>query len=301
VIPEAITEPCLIDDVPDATYHSGGVRTPGPQVSQSGLKQLRPPWTPRDFQWYLLHGLPPSRALDKGRAAHTIALGRGEEFTRHPDDYLSKSGAMNSTKESSAWLIAERAAGRTPLSAADYAAVFAMAEELLLHPRAGELLTDPARRPEVSAFHEATPGLWMRSRFDLMGGHLVDLKTSKDPRPGAWLRQAWSLGYHVQDVSYRRAFAAVTGAPDPGPMEFIVVENKAPFLVGVYTLDADFERLGAEHVDAALALYAAQFAKHGDPRADGVRWDGLPTEVAVLSPPRYAFYDAEGVEYEPEF
>ena len=33
----ALTEPTMLDDVPEDVYHSGGVVTPGPQVSQSGL------------------------------------------------------------------------------------------------------------------------------------------------------------------------------------------------------------------------------------------------------------------------
>ena len=93
----------------------------------------------------------------------------------------------------------------------------------------------------------------------------------------------------------------VTGEPDPGPMMFIIVGSKAPHLISVVTLDAEFERLGAEQLDAALALYSEQRAKHGDPRDPNVRWDGLPSQLAVLAPPRHAFYGAEGVEYEPEF
>ena len=162
------------------------------------------------------------------------------------------------------------------------------------------LFTDPARRPEVSAFHEVTPGLWMRSRFDLLGGALCDFKTTIDPHGGAWRGQAWRLGYHVQDVSYRRAYEAINGT-DPGPMTFICVGKEAPHLVGVYTLNTEFERFGNEQLDAALNCYLQQLDKHGMPDADGVAWDGLPETTAVLSPPRTAYYDAEGVDYEPTF
>ena len=46
-----VTEPTLLDGVDDATYHGGLVRTPGPQTSQSALKLLIEPSTPREFQW----------------------------------------------------------------------------------------------------------------------------------------------------------------------------------------------------------------------------------------------------------
>lgn len=70
----AVTEPTLLHDIPEHVYHSGGVQTPGPQVSQSGLKMLRPPSTPREFQHYVLNGLKPSRALDFGQAVIVIPV-----------------------------------------------------------------------------------------------------------------------------------------------------------------------------------------------------------------------------------
>ena len=161
-----VTEATLLPNVDEADYHAGRVRTPGPQVSQSGLKMLRPPSTPREFQHYLVTPAKPKRVFDVGHAAHTRVLGIGAEYTPCPLDLLDARGAMtrNVAKE---WAESEREAGRTPLHPDDYEAVVHMADAILEHGRAAELFTDPARRPEVSAFHEATPGLWLRSRFDL--------------------------------------------------------------------------------------------------------------------------------------
>ena len=297
----SVSAPTLLPDVPEHVYHAGGVRTPGPQTSQSALKLLRPPSTPREFQHRLVTPAKPRRAFDVGHAAHTLVLGVGAEFVRHPDGYLTSNGAMGVKTESKQWIAVRRQEGKIPLKGDDYDAVYRMAEAILAHSQAAELFTDPGRRPEVSAFHEAIPGLWLRSRFDLLGGGLCDFKTTVDPHPARWLAQAWDLGYHVQDVSYRRSWREIHGT-SADPMKFVVVGKEPPHLVGVYTLDVEFERLGADQLDAALAVYLAQHAKHGDPRADGVRWDGLPEETAVLSPPRKAYYDdAEGVDYTPEF
>ena len=175
-----------------------------------------------------------------------------------------------------------------------------MADAILAHGRASDLVTDPDRKPEVSAYCEITEGLWLRARFDLLGGGLVDFKTASDPHPDAFRASAWKWGYHVQDVAYRRAYALITGET-PGPMTFVVVGKEAPHLVSIATLDPEFERLGNEQLDAAISVYLEQLAKHGAPDADGVTWDGLPEETAVLSPPRSAYYDAEGVDYEPTF
>lgn len=300
----AVTGPTLLEDVPEDVYHAGGVRTPGPQTSQSALKKLIPPYVPAEFQWSLLNPEGPKQAFDVGSAAHSLILGRGAGFVRHPDEeegFLNSAGAWNSTKKSKDWIALQREAGRIPLTSLNFEAVYAMADAILAHPRAAELVTDPARRPEVSAYCEVTPGLWMRSRFDLLGGGLVDFKTAARPKPDDFRRAAWDYGYHVQDVAYRRAWQLVTGQPDPGPMTFVVVGKEPPHLVSICTLDSEFERLGAEQLEAAIATYVEQLAKHGPPTDPGVDWDGLPDDTAVLGPPRHAYYDAEGVEYAPEF
>lgn len=284
-----VTEPTLLAGLSDETYHGGHVRTPGPQTSQSALKLLIEPSTPREFQWRLLNPLEPKRAFDVGRAAHTLVLGAGDPFSACPADLLSIDGRMTTTR-AKAWAAEEREAGRTPLTPADYDAVHRMADAVLEHGRAAELFTDPARRPEVSAFCEIAPGLWLRSRFDLLGGELVDFKTAADPHADAFRRSAWAYGYHVQDVAYRRAWTAVTGK-QADPMTFVVVGKEPPHLVGIYDLSQEFERAGNDQLDATLATYLLQLDRHGPPDAEGVIWDGLPQETTTLAPPPWVLRD----------
>lgn len=294
-----VTGPTLIDGLSDEEYHGGQVQTPGPQTSQSALKLLIPPSTPREFQYRLTHPEGPKRVFDVGRAAHTLVLGVGDPFSFCPAEHLSSNGLMT-TNAAKSWAISERDAGRTPLTPTDYDAVHRMADAILAHARAAELFTDPAKRPEVSAFCEITPGLWLRSRFDLLGGELTDFKTAADPHPDAFRRSAWNYGYHVQDVAYRRAWSIVTGAT-PDPMTFVVVGKEPPHLVSICTLSPEFEQFGNAQLNAALDMYLEQLARHGPPTTEGVVWDGLPDTTAVLSPPRAAYYDAEGVDYIPDF
>ena len=287
-----VTEPTLLDGVPDEVYHGGLVRTPGPQTSQSALKLLIEPSTPREFQHHLTSPPEVKRVFDVGRAAHTLVLGAGDPFSACPADLLSIDGKMT-TKAAKEWASTERAAGRTPLTPADFIAVHQMGEAILSNPRTAELVRDPDRRPEVSAFCEITNGLWLRSRFDLLGGDLCDFKSAADPHPEAFKRVAYRYGYHVQDVAYRRAAEIITGRRF-GPMTLIVVGKTPPYLVTTYTLDEEFERIGNQQLDAAIGVYLDQLAKHGPPTAEGVRWDGLPDETQPLSPPYWAdFYDEE--------
>lgn len=284
-----VTGPTLLDGVPDEVYHGGGVQTPGPQTSQSALKLLIEPSTPREFQWRLLNTEGPKRAFDVGRAAHTLVLGVGEPFVACPADLLSVDGRMITTRAKE-WATEQRAAGRTPLTPTDYDAVHRMADAILAHSRAAELFTDPARRPEVSAFCEIVPGLWLRSRFDLLGGELTDFKSAADPHPDAFRRSAWNYGYHVQDVAYRRAWERIEGV-SLSPMTFVVVGKEAPHLVGIYSLDDDFDSVGNAQLDAALETYMHQLDKHGPPDGEGVIWDGLPDITEVLAPPAWVLRD----------
>ncbi len=330
-----VDSPTVLIDVPDDVYHGGQVRTPGPQTSQSALKQLLPPSTPRDFQHVLLNGLAPSRSLDRGRAAHTLVLGRGDEFvmpgtaddfdlwcaahdvtreealyvpeagdkTKRAPSIYATDGSTTRTALGKAWNADMRASGRTPLNRDDWDAVHFMADAVLAHPGAAELMTDPNGVPEVSAFAELTDpdaqtALWLRGRFDLMRESIVDFKTTTDPRPDAWRTSAWKYGYHVQDACYRWLWEAVYG-DDPGALTFVVVGSAAPYLVGLYSLDDDFQELGRTDFREAVATYLDQYAKHGDPRQPGVMWDGLPDGLTRLAPPRRALYsltDREGID-----
>ena len=89
-----VTEPTLLDGVDDATYHGGLVRTPGPQTSQSALKLLIEPSTPREFQHHLTSPPEVKRVFDVGRAAHTLVLGAGDPFSACPADLLSIDGKI---------------------------------------------------------------------------------------------------------------------------------------------------------------------------------------------------------------
>lgn len=281
-----LTGPTLLDGVPDDVYHSGGIETPGPQLSQSLIKLLIPPSTPAHFQWRLTHPEGPKRAFDIGRAAHTYALGVGEEMAACPADLLAVNGAMT-TKAAKGWCDEQRAAGVVPLTPRDHRMVLDMADALVHHDRVAEVLTDPAKRPEVSAYApHPDVAVWLRGRFDLLGGQLWDYKTSVCAHPDAFRRSAWSYGYHIQSAAYR-LLAELTMGGDPGPMVFIVQEKTPPYLCSTVTLDREFELLAREQLRLALDTYATCREVWGDPRGPA-RWPGYPDEVVTISPPPYA-------------
>lgn len=281
-----ITEAGLYDGIPDDVYHAGQ-NTPTPSLSQSQLKLLMPPSTPAHFAWRLTHPEGTKRAFDVGRAAHTTVLGVGEPMAACPDDLLASNGTMT-TKVSKEWALEQRRHGIVPLTPADFRLVMDMAEALAEHPQAAELLTDPTNRPEVSAYaqHEAT-GVWLRGRFDLLGGELFDYKTARSADPEQFRRSAVSYGYHVQDVFYRRLAYLTTGAV-LGPLTFIVQEKTPPYLPSLVQLDTAFEQLAQRQLDTAFALFAECTSTD--------TWPGYSADVVTVSPPSWALSQAEASE-----
>lgn len=279
-----VTKPGLYAGISDEIYH-GGRNTPTASLSQSMLKLLIPPSTPAHFAWRLHHPEPPKRVFDIGRAAHTRALGVGEDMAPCPRGLLSVDGKMTTTKAKD-WVIEQRALGIVPLTPTDYDMVLGMAEALVHHDRIAELLTDPDKQPEVSAYAiHPDAGVWLRGRFDLLGGQLWDYKTSRSADPAQFVKSAIAYGYHVQCVTYRLLYAWATGEPDPGPMTFVVQEKTPPYLVSTVVLDDEFACLARAQLDAAIDLYrVCVTADH---------WPGYPDEVVTLTPPAWALKDVD--------
>jgi len=278
-----IVEPGLYDGIPDDEYHAG-TNTPTRSLSQSALKNLIPPSTPAHF-WHQLHTpQPPRRVFDIGRAAHMLVLGVGEPVAACPTEYLSVNGQMTTTK-AKAWAYTQREQGVTPLSPVDYQMVHGMIDALLGHHRVLDILTDPHKRPEVSAYAiDPDAGVWLRGRFDLAANQLWDYKTSASADPDQFRRSAWSYGYHVQDATYRLIYELLVGV-DPGPMRFIVQEKTPPYLVSTVVLDGYFEAAGRQQLRAALDLYVDCMATES--------WPGYPDELVTISPPPYALRDVD--------
>lgn len=295
--PMNITKPGLYDRIPDDVYHSG-LNTPRPSLSQSMMKALVPPSSPAKFKYRLTHPEPPRIEFDIGRAAHTTVLGVGEPMAACPADLLSTDGKMT-TKAAKEWSAEQRRNGIVPLTQANYDMVLSAAEALADNERVAELLTDPTKRPEVSAYaiHPATH-LWLRGRFDLLGGRLWDYKTAASAHPDDFRRSAWTYGYHIQDVWYRLLHELIVG-DDPGPMGFIVQEKQPPYLVSTFVLSGEFADLARHQLDAAFDLYLACL------EADD--WPGYADEVITLDPPAYAWASVgveravEPVPIDPEF
>lgn len=137
---------------------------------------------------------------------------------------------------------------------------------------------------------DQTTGTKLRGRVDRLSALpdgtplILDLKTTgMSAEPGAWIRHAAGLGYHMQAAHYLDGHKRITGMD--AVFLFVVVETNAPHLVSVVEMDEDAIDAGAARVRDAIAVHD-QCTRTGE-------WFGYTeTAAATGTLPRWAVYEA---------
>lgn len=269
-----ITEPSALYDLDEAVYHADQL-CPEPSLSSTMAKTIVSPGGPAKLH-ELMHGERARKAAwDFGTAAHSKILGRGQEVA-----VIDGNRNAKVVKEA----IAEaEAAGLIVLKSEDAVAVDRMADAILAHPLAAELLTAGHGKPEVSMFgtDEAT-GRWARGRLDFLHSRelIVDFKTCAAADRSGFERSAWSFGYHIQAAHYLRLAKQLDLVDDDCAYVLIAAEKSAPHLVAVYQLDGDLIEYGDQLVGLAFERWDRCLTL-GD-------WPGLPPVITTIGLPKWA-------------
>lgn len=285
-------------DVPHEEYVRDPM--PGGSLSSTGAKRLLPPSCPAKYRWYADHPQIKTE-FDFGHAAHGLVLGAGPDVeiiqrTTKLTDPLTKAVTLTVddapnrlTKSAQEHERAIRAAGKVPLLAADWQVVQDMAWAIEQDPMAQDLLDASLGRPEVTLVARGGASVMLRSRVDwLLNAELdrvgaVDYKSTTCAEPGAFSRQMYNFGYHVQAAFYLHVMRLLGLATEKTRFLFLAQEKIAPYLCTWGELDADALAVGMDRVREAIEIYR-------DCKASGV-WPGYTTDVVRLSLPRYARYD----------
>lgn len=266
----------IVPNLPDAEYHKH------PALSSTGVRLLLD--SPAKFKWAQSHPQPHKDSFDLGTAVHTKVLGTGANVITYPDEHLTPSGAVSTKAATVAWAEEKRADGFVVIGSAQASQVDGMAEAVLAHPEARAVLETIAGR-EVSLFANVD-GVPTRARFDLYDGmNAADLKSARDASPKGFNTSVGRYGYHIQEQWYREAHIAVTRT-ELDTFKFVVVENTAPYLVGVYDLDFMWEDIAKERTKQARELYRRCMETN--------TWPGY--QSATLTPPTWAIYENEEQE-----
>lgn len=231
----------------------------GPSISSSGLRTIESK-TPAHYYAtsYLNPNREPdegSRALDFGKAAHTLLLGESgfrEHFAIRPDEWSD--WRTNAVK---AWRDEQQQAGRTVLVPEDMETIRGMSRALSAHPliQSGILQGDIERS---LIWQDKDTGVWLKSRPDVLpvsDGVVVDLKTCAEASPEAVQRSILNHGYALQGALTGRALKRVLGI-DMTAFVLVFVEKAAPYAVSVVEIDQDWIGFAGRQVQRAIDRFA---------------------------------------------
>lgn len=219
---------------------------------------------PRYF--YLRHVAKSIKAEESASMSHGTLLHRWlevgdrlfEEIVSPPASLLTDTGRIG--KAAKEWM-AENAAGRTPVAAAEIEQLRHEAEAIMAHSAARELI-EARRASEVSLRWLHTDGTPLRCRPDLisedeLGPIVVDLKTtSEEDVLGSWWKSVVKYGYHAQDALYQWGMDAA--GMEARPLVFIVVSTAPTHDVVVANLPAELVDVGRRQMEQAIADIAVR-------------------------------------------
>lgn len=226
--------------MPDAEYHARRSH-----LGSTSVKMLAK-HPPAVYRWQVDNPQPHKAAYDLGRVAHSLILEGHERGLSvvDADDWRTK--AAREARD------AAYNDGMTPLLRKDYQAVRNMADAVLTHPAAAELLTGHvAERSYFTELH----GVPVKARPDALNGTtVVDLKTTGADL-GDVARTIHSFGYHIQQAHYTDVMRASGQTIED--FVFVFVSKQPPHMVRVIRLEEPAVDLGREQTVDALATYKA--------------------------------------------
>ena len=271
-----ITEPGLVYDMSDETYHADPVQ--GGSLSSSFARRLTEYVPAKAFATH--YNRKPTASMNLGKAAHLHALGAGPEMVVWEHDGRTKAGKLERA-ERAADIAAERIVAVTE---AEREQVLGMVKALRANPEVAAMLD--SGKPEVSAFWTER-GAWCRARFDLLGPVAYDYKTAEDVSPRGFEHAMTDYGYHQPAEFYQRGLLALGHPAGDAPMRFICQEKRAPYLVQVHTCDDLAMEVARVLNDRAIDVYA-EAIRSGE-------WAGYPSLHAepTALPSRYFFRYAD--------
>ena len=209
-----------------------------------------------------------SDEFDLGTICHSLVL-EGDEsklVVVEANDWRTK--AAREAKDEA------RAAGKTPILARKMpqvraivlAARSAIENSELKGIFAGAQIEQPVMWQEGSIACRCKPDLFNAAFF---GGTVLDLKTTTNAEPNAFIRQITSLGYDVQNDFYLRGTKAKR-------FIFVAVETEAPYATSLVALGPQMLEIAARKIDFALAIWEA-CTKSG-------QWRGYSNQIHYAEP-----------------
>jgi len=250
-----------------------------PGVNHSTLERVRR--SPAHAREQALHPKEPTAALALGHAFHVRLL----EPHRFELEYSTAPAINRRTKIGRAvWARWEAENVARFLLKREEAQLYGrMAEAVLAHPVAAQLLGGRGASELAFVWRDAETSLLCKGRIDRVGelagwAFVVDVKSTRDASPRAFAADVARYGYHRQLAYYRAGLDALR--PAPRRAAFIAVEKEPPYAVAVYELAERGLEQGEREFRAALARYR-------DCVESGI-WPGYGDELGLVDLPAWA-------------
>jgi hypothetical protein len=224
-------------------------------------------------------------AMRLGRAVHTAVF----ESDRLPLEYVVCSCTNKNLKAHR--LCKQQATGKTLLGEAEYDKAIAIRDAIRANPNAAAYLARGEAEKTIVWTDKAT-GLRCKGRLDFFSHAfpaVVDLKTTNDIGERAFRAQAEKMGYFRQLAMYTAGAVAADLLVVPRAV-IIAVENRPPYEVAVYPIEADALATAGEEVAELLATLKDCLASDS--------WPPRYTTEQVLARPAWVSGDDISIGFE---
>ena len=251
-----------------------------PIISYTGVKEFQK--SPAHYKAMLEGEKEETQAMIFGGAYHCYLL----ENNLFDGQYAVKYEGFNArTKEAQSWM--EQHHGKAFISFDEFRKIKAMAQVLWSHPQ-WDTFQRGAEREIAMIWKDPIHECWCRTRIDLLSTVLrlpVDLKTTKDATPRAFLNACFNLGYHIQAAWTIRGLQQITKVHHE-TFVFIAQEKSEPYAINVFEAQPAFIDAGHDIIDQVLPKYKACLALD--------QWPGYDPAVKSLDLPEWAKGEING-------
>jgi exodeoxyribonuclease VIII len=256
------------------TYHAL------PIISYTGVKEFQK--SPAHYKAMLDGEKNETQAMVFGGAYHCFLL----ENNLFASQYAVKPAGMNArTKEGQAWM--EQHKDKAIISNDEMEKIRAMAKVLWAHPQ-WDVFQRGAERETSMIWKDPIHEVWCRTRIDLLSTVLrlpVDLKSTTDASPRAFLKASFNLGYHIQAAWTIRGLKQITKLHHE-TFVFIAQEKTEPYAINVFEAQPLFIEAGHRIIDEVLPRYKACLALD--------QWPSYDPAVKPLDLPDWAMEETDG-------
>ena len=243
------------------TYHSHN------SISASGLKLIY-----KKSMYHFLNQTPyNSSAMNFGSAVHSVLLEpNNKDIIVLPQDINLRLKKDREKRDS----IIEKNKNKTLITYDENKALQHIVDNVHSHNLASKLLLD-INEVEHS-YYGKIDDIDVRVRPDGLkrDRYILDIKTCQDASPQAFKSSIYKYAYHLQACFYSEALGY-----DPSEFRFIVIENKYPYDVAVYSLSEDLIEKGKLAWRIAFDSYKNYKEKN---IVSGFNWDTLNNDGSLI-------------------